>query len=915
MSALRSTDTSCYFYRKQPLFTRLVCSNDATLVGAAPFTVEVSESEHELQVELVGQEHERARDWCHDIISKSEDISERIADALEDSWAGPPVSPELLYYKILSDYFAQALYDSDVDADSNPLLRQLTDFQREAYQYAKGILRRYGGVFLADVVGLGKTYIGMALLKHLYSVYGEAAIVVGPPNVLPAWRSLAAEYRVELQTVSIGKLEDLEALRDREVLLIDESHNFRNLGTQRYQKIQSWLRPDGGISSKRVILLSATPQNNSVDDIRNQLSFFPDTFARLPYAAESLEDFFRRIKNDRGSVRDLLQHVVVRRTRTFIKEAYPDATVRKKQEDGTYQEVPLEFPNRLAGEEQCLRYSLDKVYGSDFYQRLLEAIGRLHYAPYQLARYLTPRGQSDPRVSGIRRSGSAIRGLFKSLLLKRLESSLVAFAATLQRYEMRLIEAMRTIERSEVQVRIREPLGDDQEGFLESLRTVPTSLFQANLLEHDLGSDLDVVQVLGRQLKILSDKADAKVERLKRALRERPPERHRTIIFTQFADTADYLAAELGHDFGRTECATSSRGNALSAARRFSPSSNDYQPKEGEEIDLLISTDTLSEGINLQEADSLINYDIHWNPVRLIQRAGRIDRIGSEHSEIVVSSFLPEQGLEKELGIEAVLRRRIEEFLEVFGEDSAVLPSDEMPDMEGAYAAFSGEALEDKADAMDGLSRHYERLRRFEREHPEQYKAASEVRNGKHAYSASATPSICASRVGWHWNFRIQGVDQDGVTLEDDLDALDLLHGHAVVGEITSLVDEVRDQGYMFANTAFEEFLPIAEQIREQRRAPKLSAAEAYILESLDRYRPRAKPTQHARLQELLQLVRSGVAQRQLARLGKQWKKEGLKPAAIFEEVNRAIGGASVETEDLGRVELVGVMVGTNNSS
>ena len=263
---------------------------------AGPITESALTKSAELNVELTGQEHDKARFWFEQYALQSDDISMQISDILTESWAGELTSPSDLYHKILTSYFWSTIEGLDLKADDNPLIDQLTEFQLEAYQYAKGILRRYGGVFLADVVGLGKTFIALAILRHLQDRYGEHAVVIAPPNVLHAWRALAAEFRVELQTVSLGKLDDLHLYSNREVLVIDESHNFRNKGTQRYEKIQEWLRPSGLPSDKKVLLLSATPQNNRPADVKHQLAFFPDNYSRLPFRGESLDSWFSEVK-------------------------------------------------------------------------------------------------------------------------------------------------------------------------------------------------------------------------------------------------------------------------------------------------------------------------------------------------------------------------------------------------------------------------------------------------------------------------------------------------------------------------------------------------------------------------------------------------------------------------------------------
>ncbi|MDB4985985.1 MAG: hypothetical protein JWN04_1163, partial [Myxococcaceae bacterium] len=212
------------------LFTRMVSTADATLLPMAPLLLG-EEPGGELKVELTGVQHERARAWFGELFAQSVDMSGDVRAVLESSWAVAHPSPRDLYYKTLIEYFRELVEGADVEGDDNRILEVLTDFQQSAYTAARTILRRYGGVFLADVVGLGKTFIALALLSHYQERYGEHGVVIAPPAVLPAWIALASEYRVELATVSIGSLDELAQYSDRDIVVIDESHNFRNTDT------------------------------------------------------------------------------------------------------------------------------------------------------------------------------------------------------------------------------------------------------------------------------------------------------------------------------------------------------------------------------------------------------------------------------------------------------------------------------------------------------------------------------------------------------------------------------------------------------------------------------------------------------------------------------------------------------------
>lgn len=904
ISRLALADARVWLAQRDPVFPRVVSRTERTVLLTAPVGVE-----GELKFELTGGAHNEVRAWCIDRIERAADISRDVLAVLRQSWAGALLTPEEMYLKILYEYFASTLTGLDRETDPNPMLEWLTDFQLEAYHFAKGILRRHGGVFLADVVGLGKTYIAMALLRHLHDRYGHDAVVIAPPAVMPAWEQLAAEHRVPLQIVSIGKLEDLDKFGDREVLVIDESHNFRNATTRRHEVINQWLRPRGEPSAKQVLLLSATPQNNDAKDVLHQLRFFPDNYARLPFRGENLDEWFQSVRGQPQELAKLLQHVVVRRTRTFIKAAYPKATLRVPLPGGGHASKPLAFPKRVSGAEQTLRYVLDgRADGSHIYDRTMSGLERMHYPLHGLGLYVTESHREHKAVANLRRSGPGLRGLYKVLLLKRLESSLFAFSRSIDRLQARLDAAIVALQQGRVLAHGDEVVEEEDDG---AATTVPpfidAALFDKRLLLMHLQEDRATVQRMKDDVEFLALDDDPKLDRLVQWLTARPPREHRTIVFTQFTDTATYIAEHLGQRFGRTETASGSSPRRFVLTRRFSPRSNRADVASEDEIDLLVSTDALSEGVNLQDADTLINFDIHWNPVRLIQRAGRIDRIGSENEEIMIASFLPERGLERNLGIEQVLRRRIDEFLQVFGEDSRVLPSDDAPDVDQMVSAYTGAALEDSdaGDDMDALSRHVNRILALRRDDPARFETIAQLRAGRRSASVLPRPGAAATRVGWYWRFW-QADSRGGVSPLDDIAGLDEFYEHAGAG---AAAEEPADLGDL-AEQARAAFEAEAQTFIGQRSHPRLSAAEDWVFQRLSDYMVVCIPTQRELVEALQRWVTTGQAKAVLQREARVWKKQNLAAAPVFHELRSLVGRFPGSDEPLGEPEFVGLVVG-----
>lgn len=918
--ALRGGDARMRHFVEQPIHSRLLSFPQRSVVPQAPLVWDAPASSLELVLELAGPQHQAARQWFSGLFERAEDVSPDVIASIDASWAGAWCSAEDAYYKVLADYFGEVVQGLDFEGDDNPMLDYLTEFQVEAYAYARTILARFGGVFLADVVGLGKTFIALALLNHMQRRYGEHAVVVAPPAVCPAWQQLASEFRVELRTVSLGKLEDLEEFSDREILVVDESHHFRNTGTQRYEALQKWLRPEGAASTRKVMLLSATPQNSSPMDVKHQLALFPDNYARLPFAGESLDGWFRDVTLGRAALPDLLQHVVVRRTRGRIRDAYPNAVLRVKVAPGRYETRPLVFPTRVSGDAQCLRYDIEAVYRADFYSDLLLAVQTMRYPLYGLGDYVLPQFADDPRVVGLRRTGTSLRGLFKVLLLKRLESSAHALTVTLRNLLGRIDVATDDLGRRRVRVGRRRDASalavvqedeDSDRGDIGTSSDLDSGMFDVARLHDDLELDRSTVVRVLTHTEALLERGDAKLDRLLDYLRGRPPTEHRTIVFTQFAATAEYLHGKM-IGFGRCEMVTGSSHRPMDIARRFAPKANRLAEVPSQPIDLLISTDALSEGVNLQDADTLINYDIHWNPLRLIQRAGRIDRIGSEHAEIHVASFLPERALEHSLGLEEVLRRRIKEFVQTFGEDSHILPGSEKLDLGSVLSAYSGRALQDEdgpSDTLDGLSRHADRLLMLHREDPERFSRIRELRPGRRALGGRH-PTVIAARQGWHWGFWIAEEGGD-LQVTDVQEGLDRMYRHARVdsGAGAASGESVVGQGLDLMEAARVLFVPAATRVMAQQLEPQLSGDERFVLEQIEYAKRSVSSNRIALMEELIAWVRSGRAQAQLRRAARVWKREKLSAPAIADETRVLFARFPPRPVEVGEPEIVAAIL------
>lgn len=649
--------------------------------------------------------------WYEERWSEAVDFKGELIELLDASKFGTKeYTPYEVYTKALYEYFKEEL-----GADSSALGRSavdLAEFQEDAVRRARRILARYDGVLIADSVGLGKTWIGKKLLEDFAYHRRQKAVVICSASLRPMWQRELASATIAAQIVGmeeLGRTEfDPDPYGDADVILIDESHNFRNDKANRYLALDAVIQSRGGRGRdggrKKVILLSATPINNDLNDLANQVRLFtqgqPDYFREAGIG--DLNAYFRRA---RKAVRredaaagvalfNLLEEVMVRNTRPYIKAAYPNATIKGK---------PVAFPDRTL---HTVSYDLGATY-ADLYDDIVAAIDGLSLAPYQLEAYKRPSAIRDDQAHRWEEGRElALVGIFKTRFLKRLESSIEAFRLSLRRaltFEETYLDylldgkvvssrdfqkAMRFLaqdEEDEAAGSLAEELDAVAEAraYIEGLPTVDLNQYDLRKLRRDVETDVRTLRDLHDRTEPLADN-DNKLARLKELLAGGLRGR-KVLIFSSFKDTVRYLHRQLTGEAGATWLESAGgptirridSGNHPSERPHilglFAPVANGKAIAPGEEIDILISTDVLSEGQNLQDCGVLINYDLTWNPIRLVQRNGRIDRIGSPHAEIGIYNLFPEAELEALLHLVERLTSRLATIDDLGLLDSSVL--------------------------------------------------------------------------------------------------------------------------------------------------------------------------------------------------------------------------------------------------
>ncbi|MCD6394977.1 MAG: helicase [Planctomycetes bacterium] len=673
----------------------------------------------------------------------------------------------------LTSWFKR-LWDDEITAT-------LADFQKIAVKQAVQKIRDNGGCFVADVVGLGKSYIGAAITKHFERTEGTRALIICPKSLEEMWVGYNETYKLNAQVLSMGMLIDapdrgadlFEDLRykDRDFVLIDESHNFRHNTNKRYSVLQSFLA-----TGRKVCLVTATPRNSSTWDIYSQIKLFhPEDITFLPIDPPNMREYFKLVETGKRTLKDVLSHVLIRRTRKHILQWYGYAAdtnvpLRELSEVTRHQYLSGQkrayvnvggkhqyFPKRKL---KTLRYSIESTYHG-LYDYLRKCLGQprtkryrpkpgeeLTYARYGLWNFVIKSKKHKAPYNELRRAGINLRGLIRTMLFKRFESSVYAFRTTVKRMIKTHELFLKSIERGFV------PAGEKADDFLgrhgkfdevellDALQAVSGKYslddFESEKLIKCIKADLDLLNDMYQQVKRITPDKDDKLQQIIRQLSEPPVSNGKCLIFTQFADTAQYLYENLNpqDEHKDVDFIYGSDKSKSRIVGRFAPKANPEFQFKGTEVEIrwLVATDVLAEGLNMQDCDIVLNYELHWNPVRLIQRFGRIDRIGSEHELIWGLSFLPETELEKTLGIKRILQRRIQEIHDTIGEDSAILDDSERLNPDAMYAIYAPKdnqmSLFPEDDEFVDLNEAEELLRTMASDNPEEFERIVNLRDG-----------------------------------------------------------------------------------------------------------------------------------------------------------------------------------------
>lgn len=694
-----------------------------------------------------------------------EDVTSQVIDHITTVYKEN--SPEFIYFVILYNIFNEFLSDITEDLLPNDatgfketeIWKRLYNFQKDAVIGAINKLEKYNGCILADSVGLGKTFSALGIIKY-YELRNKSVLVLCPKKLGDNWMTYREQYTNNillndrlrydvLYHTDIGRErgesngKNLSRLNwgNYDLLVIDESHNFRNNEAHkekenRYQKLMRKVLKSG--VKTKVLMLSATPVNNKFNDLKNQLALAyegkPEEINKKLDTERGINEIFRRAQHafsnwskltvDKRTTKtlldmldfdffELLDSLTIARSRKHIQKYYNTSEIGS-------------FPKRLKPlNKSCNLTDRNDVIGYNDIFKDLSHINLGIYAPFRYILKSRLKFYGDIYDTEVSSGGGSLKQVDREMslqklmrvnLLKRLESSVEAFRITLSKIVQKLETTLKQIDEFEKSgktlmlehIDIENVNMDDDDWLDEDFSigdAVKINLSDMDLLswKEDLTSDRNILRSLLDEITKVTPEHDEKLNTLRQVIDQKINNpinsgNRKIIIFTAFTDTAQYLYEHISgyvksrYDLDTAKIVGSDENKNTAKLKNdlhtlltcFSPRSKEKHitmPDVPEELDILIASDCISEGQNLQDCDYLINYDIHWNPVRIIQRFGRIDRIGSKNDVIQLVNFWPNMTLDEYINLkERVESRMVILDMTATGEDNVL--SNESSDLE-----------------------------------------------------------------------------------------------------------------------------------------------------------------------------------------------------------------------------------------
>jgi len=689
----------------------------------------------------------------------------------KDTFLNDDFTPFEVYIKFLIEYFGNSVDFDPTSTSDLPKGYKKLNYQADAVNDGFNKIKKHGGFFLADVVGLGKTVVAALIAKKFYFSNGfpehrSNTLIVTPPALEDIWRDTLEEFRLEnYEIITNGSLHKIRNPEKYDLIIVDEAHKFRTDTADVYNSLQKICKTktrnrfkDGTFANKKVILISATPLNNKPEDIANLVYLFQDSKdstlsvnsidpkddSKIT-SSNNLQHFFRqqideykRIKDEKNSViiqnkvkkiyerirLSVIEPLTVRRTRTDLKAhafyqkdliaqgiVFPDVQKPKKI-----------FYKLNEGLNLLYDYTLVK---------LVHPTEGLTYNRYQALRDLKPPKKDI--FKNAENISTQLASIMKTLLIKRLDSSFYAFKKSIDRFLKSTQAMLKMFENGRIYIApklgVSEYINDDREEEL-ILLIEEKSITDPTVITCTPDDFIDSYLVgLRKDEKILQEllfawnevsgdpKFDEFLIYLNRELLLKPTNHEgKLVVFSESKETTDYLKEQLNaKGFNKILCVESKSRKELMPAIRENFDANIPLHQQKNDYSIIISTEVLAEGVNLHRSNVIVNYDTPWNATRLMQRIGRVNRIGSVADKIHIYNFFPTEKVDKDIDLEKKALMKLTAFHAALGEDSQIFSPDEEFE---TFGLFDKDLDEDRDEKLNYLFL----LRKFKEESPELFK-------------------------------------------------------------------------------------------------------------------------------------------------------------------------------------------------
>ena len=678
-----------------------------------------------------------------------------------ESYLNTDFTPYEVYLKFLLEYFGKS-----IDFDPNSVSDLPKGYKKLSYQidavndgYSK--MMKHNGFFLSDVVGLGKTIVSALIAKKFFFANGfpmhrSHTLIIVPPALKEGWERTMTEFKLDnYKIITNGSLHKLKNPSLYDLVIVDEAHKFRSDTASMYNELQKLcktktLHADGSLHDKKVILVSATPLNNKPEDIANLVYLFQDS-KDSTLEEGNLQRFFREQIDKYRKAKDLkdieliskevkaiyekirvkvVEPLTVRRTRTDLME---NEAYRKDLEKQNVHFPDVKAPHKIYYQ---LDTELEELYDKTIRYLKGKEKGTLKYYRYQAIKYLLPPKKDKYKKADL--ISIQLAGIMKTLLVKRIDSSFYAFKQSLKRYYQANKVMLDMFEKGVIYIapnlKVNELLSEGRED--ELIRQIEEAQYTDPTIDVCTPEDFETIFIDGlkqdgqilKELVEAWDKVtyDPKLdifinEYMKGKLFDKSINQEgKLVIFSESKETTKYLSDALrANGFNRVLTVQSDNRNDKMPALEANFDAN-YKGEKKNDYNIVISTEVLAEGVNLHRANVIVNYDTPWNSTRLMQRIGRVNRIGSTAKEVHIFNFFPTAKVNNDIELEKKAKMKLFAFHAALGEDSQIYSTDESPESFGLFDKNVDEERDEKL-------RYLMWLRQLKEENPDLIKRVNKM--------------------------------------------------------------------------------------------------------------------------------------------------------------------------------------------